>query len=41
MKKTSQQMGQDHKEATRIMWERRQARWAAWKKAQKKTRKVN
>ena len=41
MKKTSQQMGQDHKEATRIMWERRQARWAAWKKAQKKTRKVS
>ena len=35
MKKTSQQMGQDAKEATRVIWERRQARWATWKKAKK------
>jgi len=39
MKKTSQQIGQDTKTATRTMWERRQARWTTFKKEIKMTTK--
>jgi hypothetical protein len=31
-KKTSQQANEDRKERNARMWERRRARWAAWKK---------
>ena len=36
--KSSQEIGQEKKAATSAAWERRKARWAEWKKEQKKAK---